>query len=233
MITVNNLVVQIKKQTILRSLSCCLLPGRITTFLGKSGAGKTSLLKSLANLIEIASGDIIINGQDITQLSDMQRAEQIGYVFQEFNLFPHYTVLENCTNPLIVRGIQPNDAEQEALRVLQTLNMQDFINKYPAELSGGQQQRIAIARALCLKPKVLLLDEPTASLDPINSDTLVNILQKYAQQGLIIGVSTQDVSFMNKIFDRVYYLEKGTIIEACEKKETVKNCLNIERFMTL
>lgn len=231
MITVNNLLVQIKDKTILNLTSCSLLPGRITTFIGKSGAGKTTLLKSLTGLIKIMEGTVILNGQQIKQLTNIQRAQEIGYVFQEFNLFPNLTVIENCINPLVTHRTNPDKAQQRAYTILQELGMQDFINKYPTELSGGQQQRVAIARALCLQPKILLLDEPTASLDPVNSNNLVNILQKLAEQGLTIGISTQDTSFMNKIFDHTYYMENGTIIEFCDTKEMLETCPNIKLFM--
>jgi len=224
---------RIKEQLLLDAISCTLLPGRITTFIGKSGAGKTTLLKSLAGLVETTDGTILLNGKQIKQLTPAQRANEIGYVFQDFNLFPHLTVLQNCMNPLLVRGIDKDTAERQTCDVLQELGMRNFINKYPAQLSGGQQQRVAIARALCLQPQALLLDEPTASLDPINTDNLVAIVQKLASTGLTIGVSTQDMQFMNKIFDRTYYIENGKITEFCDTKENIDTCPNIKKFMNL
>jgi ABC-type polar amino acid transport system ATPase subunit len=233
MITVNNLSVQIKEQLLLDTISCTLLPGRITTFMGKSGAGKTTLLKSLVGLVEITDSTILLNGKQIKQLTPAQRAKEIGYVFQDFNLFQNLTVVENCMNPLLVRGIDKDTAEQQAYDILQKLGMQNFINKYPAQLSGGQQQRVTIARALCLQPQALLLDEPTASLDPLNTDNLVTIVQKLASTGLTIGIATQDMQFMNKIFDRTYYIENGKIMEFCDKKENIDTCPNIKIFMNI
>ena len=184
MVSIDKLIVKLQKQIVLKSVSCTLLPGRITTFIGKSGAGKTTLLKSLIGLFSSSEGTIAINGKQITSLSSKQRSEEIGYVFQDFNLFANLSVLQNCIDPMIVHGMAYDKAMQRALEILEQLEMQSFIDKYPKELSGGQQQRIAIARALCLNPRVLLLDEPTASLDPYNTDILVGILKKLAAQGL-------------------------------------------------
>ena len=233
MVIVNNLIVQIKNQILLANISCTLLPGRVTTFIGKSGVGKTTLLKSLAGLIPSSQNSITVNGKQLHEMNNKQRAQEIGYVFQDFNLFPHLTVLENCTNPLITQGKTVENAEQRARNVLQELNMDNFLDKYPPQLSGGQQQRVAIARALCLQPKLLLLDEPTASLDPINSDTLVMILQKLKANGLTIGISTQDMYFINKIFDRTYYLEDGNILEYCDAKENLDQCPTIKQFINI
>jgi len=231
MIIVNKLVIRLQKKIVLNSVSCSLLPGRITTFIGKSGAGKTTLLKSLVGLIPIKEDSIVINDKQITTLTSKQRSEEIGYVFQDFNLFPHLTVLQNCIDPLLVHGMLYELARERAYQILQQLDMQNFSDKYPSELSGGQQQRIAIARALCLKPRILLLDEPTASLDPLNTDLLVNILKKLSAQGLTIGISSQDMSFVRKIFDRVYYMSNGQIVESCDGIEMMSRCPSITQFM--
>ncbi len=231
MTRVNALTVIINDQTLLNNVSCSLEPGKITSFIGKSGAGKTTLLKTLAGLIPASKGDVIINGNKGTTLSAINRAQEIGYVFQNFNLFPHLTVLENCMDPLIVHGISRKQAEQKALRILQEFEMADYAQKYPHELSGGQQQRVAIARALCLNPRILLLDEPTASLDPANTAILAEILKKLAAQGLTIALSSQDMSFVRMIFDRVYYIENGTIVEYCKDSEQINNCPNIEKWI--
>jgi polar amino acid transport system ATP-binding protein len=219
MVTVTNLTIFLRKKPILTEVSCTLLPGRITLFLGKSGAGKTTLLKSIGGLIPLSSGTITLGHDDITGFTASQRAEKIGYVFQEFNLFPHLTALENCTDPLLLQGTSTSDAQAQATALLTAFGLEKKLDSYPAQLSGGQQQRIALARALCLQPNVLLCDEPTASLDPHNTDLLVTLLQSLAQQGLTIAVSTQDMSFAKKIVDRAYLLEEGTIIEACESKK--------------
>ena len=231
MVVVNDLTVRIKNNILLDHVSCSLLPGRITSFIGKSGAGKTTLLKSLVGLIPIEFGEIIINEHRLNLLTGRRRSEEIGYVFQDFNVFLHMTVLQNCVDPLLVHGRRQSQARQQALIMLDRFGMKDYAHKYPEELSGGQEQRVAIARSLCLEPRVLLLDEPTASLDPLNTDILVVILQTLAQQGLTIGLSSQDMSFVRKVFDRVYFLESGRIIEFCDNRDNLAACPAIRAFV--
>lgn len=231
MVIIKNLNVQIQGQTIVDAMSITLAFGHITSFIGKSGAGKTTLLKAIAGLVPITRGTVMVNDQQLLTLSSRQRAEKVGYVFQDFNLFPHLTVRENCMDPLRVHGTSYAQAEQRVLNMLLTLNMDEHADKYPHELSGGQQQRVAIARALCLQPTVLLLDEPTASLDPINTDTLATILKSLADQGLTIGLSSQDMSFVRKVFDHVYYVESGNIVEFCDDSTTLQNYPAIASFM--
>ncbi len=232
MVTVLNLSVKLKKQTILEAINCFLPPCKITSFIGKSGVGKTTLLKSLAGLIAPADGQIIINNRSLESLTPRQRAETIGFVFQDFNLFPHFTVLENCTDPLRVYGLSASDAKERACNTLEEFGMGDFLDKYPVELSGGQQQRVALARALSLAPSVVLLDEPTASLDPFNIDILVDILSSLAAKGLTIAISSQDINFIRKISSIMYYLEAGTIRESCENSSTFTRSPLIERFLS-
>lgn len=231
MVITNNISVQKESKTLLDSVSCSLIDGRITSFIGKSGAGKTTLLKSLVGLTPITQGTITINNQPISTLTHRQRSEMIGYVFQDFNLFPHFTVLQNCIDPLIVHGTTYNQAEQKALAMLEQFEMEQFAHVLPHELSGGQKQRVAIARSLGLHPQVLLLDEPTASLDPINTEILVTLLQKLARNGLTIAISSQDMLFVRKIFDRVYYIQAGKIIELCEGIDQLSSCPAIEKFL--
>ena len=231
MVTVKNVSVIINNKAILKSVACTLLPGKITIFIGKSGAGKTTILQTLVGLNQISNGLITINDQQLDTLTATQRSEAIGYVFQDFNLFPNLSVLQNCSTPLKIHGMQNDQADQKALQILQSLEMQDFANAYPQQLSGGQKQRVAIARAICLQPKVLLLYEPTASLDPFNTDTLIDILKKLAASGLTIGVSSQDMNFVSKIFDQVYLVQDGKIVEFCDKKDTLNQCPLISKFL--
>jgi ABC-type polar amino acid transport system ATPase subunit len=231
MVIVHDLTVQLQKQLVLRSVSCIFSAGRITACIGKSGAGKTTLLKTLAGLIPAPQGKMSINGKEITALSGKERSLELGYVFQDFNLFPHRSVLQNCMDPLQVHGMSLADAQQRSCEVLEQLGMRDFAHTYPTGLSGGQQQRVAIARALCLNPHVLILDEPTASLDPLNTEILVDILKRLAAQGLTIILSSQDMNLVRKIFDCVYYLEVGEIIEACDGIAMLTDDSLIAQFM--
>jgi ABC-type polar amino acid transport system ATPase subunit len=231
MVTIKNLTVALKNNTILRNISCTLTMGRITTFLGKSGAGKTTLLKTIAGLIEKTSGEILINGKELDILDGQKRSETVGYVFQDFNLFTHMTVKQNCIDPQLVHGRSAQEAEERAMKLLQEFGIAEHADKYPSELSGGQQQRVAIARALCLDAQVLLLDEPTASLDPINTEILTKILQQLANKGLTIALSSQDMNFVKSIFDRVYYLDAGTITEFCDKQTDVAQTCCIKNFL--
>ncbi|MCL4229875.1 ATP-binding cassette domain-containing protein [Candidatus Dependentiae bacterium] len=232
MVTVDKLVVELSDQTLLQELSCTLVPGRITAFIGKSGAGKTTLLKALVGLMPITRGTIIINNKSLHSLSPRQRSEEIGFVFQDFNLFPHLSVLQNCIDPLIHHAVNYETARERAHHILRELGIDHLADKYPASISGGQQQRVAIARALCLNPKILLLDEPTASLDPLNTDILAGILHKLAAQGLTIGLSSQDMNFMYKIFDRVYYIESGSIDEYCDGINNLSQSPLINSFLS-
>ena len=230
MITVTRLSMRIKNQLVLDGATCLLIPGRITTFLGESGAGKTTLLKSIAGIISATDGQILINNTCIANMRPTQRAKTIGYVFQEFNLFPHLTALGNCIDSLLIHGIRREEAVKKAKRILNRLGIGDYVDKYPVQLSGGQQQRVAIARALCLEPTALLLDEPSAALDPANTGSLIAILQNLAAQGITIGVASHDMLFVRKIFDRVYYIDTGKIVELCDGKDNLQKCPAISNF---
>lgn len=231
MVNINAITVLLEKQTILQSVSCTLSPGTITVFMGESGAGKTTLLKSIVGLVPIDSGTVTINNKEITSLSHAEKSQEIGYVFQNFNLWPNLTVEQNCIDPQIVHGVSGEVAKKVASEMLTKFNMEQYSNKYISALSGGQQQRVAIARALCLKPKVILLDEPTASLDPINTDILVSILKQLAAEGLTIGLTSQDMSFIKKIWDIIYYVENGQIRDTCSNKNSLAEHPLIAQFL--
>ena len=221
MLSVNNLSLRYTAtgQQILNNISLKFPKTRITTLVGKSGAGKTSLLRCIGGIQANYQGLIAIDGQNIEQFSHKQQAMQIGFVFQQFNLFPHLTVLQNCVQPLILTKKIPSD---EALAIahhwLKEIDIADFADIYPQQLSGGQQQRVAIARALCLTPRILLLDEPTSALDPTNSRLLSTLLKKLAQQGLAVAVSSHDMDFVRTVFDRAYLIDNGSVIDHYDSK---------------
>lgn len=229
-VTVNNNNVI---KTILDEVSINLVPGRITCFLGSSGAGKTTLLNTLAQLQEYA-GQITVENQELRLLSNQAKSEIIGVVFQQFNLFAHMNVLENCISALIhMRNVPREVAVQKALSVLQLLGIQELTERFPSQLSGGQQQRVAIARALCLSPQVLLLDEPTSSLDPHNRQAVADLLKELAAAGLAIGVSSHDTAFITAVLDRAYLLDDGKIAQYYDSgiHSLKQNCPNIHNFL--
>lgn len=233
----NNITVRIgnnnEMQTLLDRVSVTLLPGRITCFLGSSGAGKTTLLNTLAQLQDY-EGVIAIENQNLEELSSEIKSELVGIVFQQFNLFAHMNVLENCICALIhVRKMPRELAVQKATIILQRLGIQEFSQRFPSQLSGGQQQRVAIARALCLSPQVLLLDEPTSSLDPQNRYAVGDMLKQLAADGLAIGVSSHDTAFISSILDRAYLLDDGKIAEYydSESHSLKQDCPIIDTFL--
>jgi polar amino acid transport system ATP-binding protein len=223
MVIVDKLTVTVNNKEILKKISLRLQSGCISVFIGGSGAGKTTLLRAIAGLTAITDGEITVDSQQINNLNPYERAEKIGFVFQEFNLFAHLTALENCVDPLMVHGNSYQQATQKASQLLQGLHIQEYSDSYPGELSGGQQQRVAIARALSLHPKVILLDEPSASLDPANTDRLVEILKSLAAQGLTVALSSQDMSFVRKVADSIYFIKDGQLVEECKDVAKVEN----------
>lgn len=193
--------------------------GRITIFIGQSGAGKTSLLRCLCHLNEQYEGSILCDGKDLKELTAHERASAVGFVLQQFHLFPHMTVLQNCTYALIhTLGESSAQANVRATELLGQLGMGNYLNSRPSQLSGGQQQRVAIARALVLRPQVLLLDEPTSALDPDSKKSLENLLLDLNISGITIAISSHDMSFIRKMMDLVYFMENGSIVEKWDKQ---------------
>ena len=218
MVKGTNITLEIDKKKILNNVSFEIPKGKITAFIGPSGAGKTSLLKCVANLYSHYTGTLLFQGVPIRELSDKERAHSIGFIFQQFNLFPHMTVLQNCCKPLqLLYKLSSHDAEAKALRVLESLGMGMFKDAYPAKLSGGQQQRVAIARALCLEPQLLLFDEPSSALDPQSTKMLATLMVELCKNGVTIALSSHDMNLVSDIADNVYYLEDGCL----EHKESV------------
>lgn len=206
---------------VLDNISYTFLKDRITLLLGKSGVGKTTLLRAIAGLEKDYYGTITIDTYDRKTLSGLGQATLAGFVAQQFNLFPHLTVVQNCMQPLMkVQRIGYDLARQSALEMLSKFGLESYGERYPNELSGGQQQRVALARALVLNPKVLLLDEPTSALDPENSAALAALLQELCLSGVTVVVSSQDMSFARMIMDRVCLIERGTIAEELDYSTT-------------
>lgn len=219
---------------VLKEISFELKPGRITTFMGQSGAGKTTLLKCIANLHSHYEGEISCHKGNLNNLSPADRASTVGFVLQQFHLFPHLNALHNCTYALIeVLGLMQEEAENRAMEMLKTLNIEEFAHAYPSHLSGGQQQRVAIARALVLQPDVLLLDEPTSALDPESKKGFENLLMDLKAKGITIALSSHDMPFIKKIMDRIYFMEQGQLIEVWDREiDLLESKQKINQFLT-
>lgn len=223
-----------KKRPILQNVSFDMRDNQITVFIGKSGAGKSTILRILAGLEPSYEGELFYNGQDLKTVSQKDRTRLIGYVTQSYTLFPQLTVLQNCSLALQkVLGLSFSDAQQKAIEVLKTVDMYEYRDAYPSQLSGGQKQRVAIARSLCLDPKIIILDEPTSALDPENVSNIVALLKQLSSQGVTVILSSQDMAFVKMIFDRIYLVDNGRITETTDRQQiaTADNSL-IKTFLT-
>ncbi len=215
MIAASNLTLTINKNTILNNVSFAIPHGGIATFIGLSGAGKTSLLRCIAQLNTNYKGTILLSGIDVKTMSALQRAKTIGFVFQNLNLFPHKTVLHNCVHPLVtVLKISYHQAVSTSLEKLKLLGIDTFADAYPHQLSGGQQQRVAIARALCMEPQLLMFDEPTSALDPHTTKMVQDSIKTLQAAGITIVLSSHDMTLVNGLLDNVYFVEQGALVES-------------------
>ncbi|WP_436112347.1 amino acid ABC transporter ATP-binding protein [Neorhizobium tomejilense] len=196
---------------------------------GPSGSGKSTLIRCINQLETIQKGKIVVDGHDLTAGAknvDIVRQET-GMVFQQFNLFPHMTVLENCTlAPMKVRGISKIEAEKIARKYLERVRIPEQAEKYPAQLSGGQQQRVAIARALCMNPKIMLFDEPTSALDPEMVKEVLDTMIDLAKEGMTMLCVTHEMGFARQVADRVIFMDRGEILETAAPGEFFGNPKN-------
>ena len=186
---------------------------------GPSGSGKSTLIRCINRLEEHQQGQIIVNGIELT--NDLKRIEEIrrevGIVFQHFNLFPHLTVLDNLTlGPIWVRKTPKKQAEEEAMKYLERVKIPEQAHKFPGQLSGGQQQRVAIARSLCMNPKIMLFDEPTSALDPEMIKEVLDVMVELAETGMTMIVVSHEMGFAKTVADRVIFMDAGEIIEQNE-----------------
>ena len=193
---------------------------------GPSGSGKSTLIRCINRLEEHQEGSIIVDGTELTEETkniEQIRAE-VGMVFQQFNLFPHLSILDNCTlAPIWVKKMPKKDAEELALKHLEKVQISDQAYKYPGQLSGGQQQRCAIARALCMEPKIMLFDEPTSALDPEMIKEVLDAMVNLAKAGMTMIVVTHEMGFAKEVADEVIFMDEGMIVEQAETKEFFAN----------
>ena len=216
MIHVNNLHKSFGKNDVLKGINEHIKKGEVVVVIGPSGSGKSTFLRCLNLLEEPTSGEIVFEGNSITDKKvDINKIrEKMGMVFQQFNLFPHKTVLENLTiAPIKVKGISKAEAEKKAFELLERVGLTDKAKAYPSSLSGGQKQRIAIARAVAMEPDVMLFDEPTSALDPEMVGEVLSVMKDLAKDGMTMVVVTHEMGFAREVGDRILFMDAGNIVE--------------------
>ena len=193
---------------------------------GPSGSGKSTMIRCINRLEEHQEGKIIVDGTELTgnvKNIDTVRRE-VGMVFQQFNLFPHLSILDNCTlAPIWVRKMSKADATELAMQYLRRVQIEDQVHKFPNQLSGGQQQRAAIARALCMQPRLMLFDEPTSALDPEMIKEVLDVMIGLAHDGMTMLVVTHEMGFAKEVADRIVFMDEGQIVEAKAPTEFFEN----------
>ncbi|MGO4926991.1 amino acid ABC transporter ATP-binding protein [Fundicoccus sp. Sow4_D5] len=201
---------------VLKSINLTVAEGEVVCIIGPSGSGKSTLLRCLNHLEEINGGHVTINGFDISSKDvDLNKArENIGMVFQHFNLFPHLSVKENITLAPTQLGVLKNkDADAKARELLAQVGLADKVDAFPNSLSGGQKQRVAIARALAMNPDIMLFDEPTSALDPEMVGDVLSVMQQLAKDGMTMVIVTHEMGFAREVADRVIFMDGGYIVE--------------------
>ena len=225
-IHVTNLKKNFGKLEVLKDISVDVQEGEVVVLLGPSGSGKSTLLRCLNQLETATSGKIIIDGHDVTDKhTDINKVrENIGMVFQHFNLFNHLTVLDNMTlAPVHLKLMNKEEARTEALRLLERVGLADKADAFPSQLSGGQKQLVAIARALEMKPDIMLFDEPTSALDPEMVGEVLAVMKELARDGMTMVVVTHEIGFAREVADRVIFMEGGYIVEQGTPEEVINN----------
>ena len=211
---------------VLKDINLTVHKGERIVVCGPSGSGKSTMIRCINRLEEHQRGQIIVDGTELT--GDLKHVEQIrkevGMVFQHFNLFPHLTVLDNCTlAPIWVRKMPRREAEEVAMNYLEKVKIPEQAMKYPGQLSGGQQQRVAIARSLCMNPKIMLFDEPTSALDPEMIKEVLDTMIELAETGMTMICVTHEMGFAKTVANRVIFMDGGEIIEENEPHEFFDN----------
>ena len=211
---------------VLKDINLRVRRGERIVICGPSGSGKSTMIRCINRLEEHQAGDIVVDG--VTLNADLKNIEhvrrEVGMVFQHFNLFPHLTVLENCClAPMWVRKIPRAQAEETAMKYLKRVKIPEQALKYPGQLSGGQQQRVAIARSLCMNPRVMLFDEPTSALDPEMIKEVLDVMVELAEEGMTMLCVTHEMGFARKVADRVIFMDAGQIVEEAPPEEFFGN----------
>jgi len=209
---------------VLRGVDLEVPAGSTAAIIGPSGSGKSTLLRTLNRLHEPDRGDVLLDGRSVLKDDPNALRQRIGMVFQQFNLFPHLTILQNCTlAPMRTRGVGREEAEATAMKYLTRVRIPEQANKYPSQLSGGQQQRVAIARALCMTPRIMLFDEPTSALDPEMVKEVLDTMIGLAEEGMTMLVVTHEMGFARSVADRVIFMADGQIVEQAPPQQFFAN----------
>lgn len=214
---------------VLKDINLNVTPGERIVICGPSGSGKSTMIRCINRLEEHQKGQIIVNGIELTE--DLKRIDEVrrevGMCFQHFNLFPHLTVLENCTlAPIWVRKMPKAEAEDIAMHYLERVKIPEQADKFPGQLSGGQQQRVAIARSLCMNPKIMLFDEPTSALDPEMIKEVLDVMVELAEEGMTMLCVTHEMGFAKLVANRVIFMDAGQVVEENEPHEFFDNPQN-------
>ena len=211
---------------VLKDINLTVNQGERIVVCGPSGSGKSTLIRCINRLEEHQQGQIFVDNVELT--NDLKNIDtvrrEVGMVFQHFNLFPHLTVLENCTlAPIWVRKMPKAEAEEIGMRFLETVRIPEQADKFPGQLSGGQQQRVAIARSLCMNPRIMLFDEPTSALDPEMIKEVLEVMIQLAEDGMTMICVTHEMGFARKVANRVIFMDAGEIVEQNEPEEFFNN----------
>jgi general L-amino acid transport system ATP-binding protein len=201
---------------VLKDINLKVMRGERIVICGPSGSGKSTMIRCINRLEEHQKGKIVVDGKELT--NDIKKIDEVrrevGMVFQHFNLFPHLTILENCTlAPIWVRKTPKKEADELAMHFLKRVKIPEQAHKYPGQLSGGQQQRVAIARSLCMNPRIMLFDEPTSALDPEMIKEVLETMVSLAEEGMTMLCVTHEMGFARKVANRVIFMDAGQIVE--------------------
>jgi polar amino acid transport system ATP-binding protein len=211
-----------RKLHVLNDINLNVKPGEVVVVCGPSGSGKSTLIRTINQLEPIDRGRLIVDGMDLSDpKTDINKLRaEVGFVFQQFNLYPHLSVLSNITlAPIKIRKLSKQQAQEQAMVLLERVGLSEKRDSYPAQLSGGQQQRVAIARSLAMKPKIMLFDEPTSALDPEMIGEVLQVMKDLAQSGMTMVVVTHEMGFASEVSDRIVFIDNGIILEEAEPAE--------------
>ncbi len=226
MVHVENLKKNFGKLEVLKDISVDIAEGEVVVLLGPSGSGKSTFLRCLNQLEVATAGTILVDGNDVTDKHiDINKVrENIGMVFQHFNLFDHKTVLENIMMaPVELKKMTKEEAKEKGMQLLKRVGMDSKADCYPSQISGGQKQRVAIARALAMNPKIMLFDEPTSALDPEMVGEVLAVMKELASEGMTMVVVTHEIGFAREVADRVIFMDDGYIVEQGTPQEVILN----------